>query len=162
MTTQLNSLQSELEKLIECAIDLRFEFQYPDFTAGPTELNSSLIAVQQTLTELEKNLSSAVRSKATLDRKTSHARMVWQEVWDKAMSATNSKPKFGEYTTGKEKSAEANLAAFEEARILHRLEETQSFANEAVEIIRLHYYGLDKVRQDIRKRLDMSQTDYYS
>lgn len=162
LQTELDKLQGELEKYMEAAIDLRFQFQVPNFSSGPVELNSSLVQVQEVLTSLERILSDSVRAKAALDRKTSHAKMVWQEAWDTAMSAEGKKPKFGDFTTGKEKSAEANLAAFNEARILRRLEETQSFANEAVDIARLHYYGLDKVRQDIRKRLDMSQTDYYS
>lgn len=103
-----------------------------------------------------------MRSKAVLDRKVAKDRMVWQEKWDKAISAPVKRVSFSEYATGKEKAADANLAAFEEARTLKASEEALSFASEAVEIIRLHYYGLDKIRQDIRKRLDMSQTDYYS
>lgn len=160
---QLNQeLQDKLESYIEKTIDTRFSFEYPDFTAGPVELHSAVVAVQTALTTIELYLSHSVRAKAALDRKEAHGKMVWQEAFDRSLSASNKKPSFGDYTTGKEKAAEANLATLNEARSLRQIQETKSFADEAVEIIRLHYYGLDKVRQDIRKRLDMSQTDYYS
>lgn len=155
-------LQETLESHIKNTLSARFGFQIPSFTAGPVELHSALVEVQEVLTTVEQFLSDAIRAKAALDRREAHGRMVWQEAWDRAISTTNKKPSFGDYTTGKEKAAEANLATLDEARSLRQTQETKSFADEAVEIIRLHYYGLDKVRQDIRKRLDMSQTDYYS
>jgi hypothetical protein len=158
----LSELQSKLVEYTEKAIEARFEFKDVEFGAGPVELHAALVSIQSTLTELEGYLSKAMRAKSLLDRRVAKDRMVWQEVWDKALVATNKKPSLGDYATGKEKAAEANLAAFNEARVLRVAEELHSFATEAVEVIRLHYYGLDKIRQDIRKRLDMSQTDYYS
>lgn len=155
-------LQDKLESYIEQTLETRFEFEYPDFSAGPVELHSALVSIENGLSTIEKYLSNSIRAKALLDRRETHAKMVWQEAWDRAISAVNKKPSFGDYATGKEKVAEANLATLEEARVLRQVQEVHSFANEAVEVIRLHYYGLDKVRQDIRKRLDMSQTDYYS
>lgn len=155
-------LQERLAGYIDNAIKARFEFAYPDFGAGAVELHRSLVEVQQALTELEVYLTKAVRAKALLDRNVAKVKMVWQEAWDRAITKAVKRPTLGEYATGKEKAAEANLATFNEARTLHTAEEAATFANEAVEVIRLHYYGLDKIRQDIRKRLDMSQTDYYS
>lgn len=155
-------LQDKLVEYIEKSIEARFEFKELEFGAGPVELHAALVAIQSTLTELEGYLSKAMRAKSLLDRRVAKDRMVWQEAWDKALSAANKKPSLGDYATGKEKAAEANLAALMEARILRVSEDLHSFAIEAVDVIRLHYYGLDKIRQDIRKRLDMSQTDYYS
>jgi hypothetical protein len=152
-------IRAKLEDYIEKTIEKRFSFELPDLTASPVELNHSLIEVQQILTEVEKYLSRAMRAKAGLDRREAHLKMVWQEAFDRALI----KPakSFGsEFASGKEKAAEANLAAFDEARLLRKLQEDASFGNEAVDVIRLHYYGLDKVRQDIRKRLDMRQSEY--
>jgi hypothetical protein len=160
--TSSQELQKKLESYLEKSIETRFEFSIPEFGTGPVELHRSLVEVQESLNILERYLSNSVRAKAKLDRDEARVKMVWQEAWDRAISATNKKPSFGDYTTGKEKAAEANLATLTEARSLRQLQDMQSFANEAVEVIRLHYYGLDKIRQDIRKRLDMSQTDYYS
>lgn len=154
-------LRVKLAEYLEGAIEARFDFSDIEFGAGPVELHSALVDVQSHLTKLERFLSDSIRVKAALDRKESHAKMVWQEAFDKAL--TTKKPNFGaDFVTGKEKIAEANLATFNELRVLNRLQEAQSFANEAVDVIRLHYYGLDKVRQDIRKRLDLSQSDYYA
>ena len=155
-------LQQNLVESLEKAIKIRFEFVVPGFGAEATELNRSLVEIQDCLSQIERYLSLSMRAKAIADRKVATARMIWQEVWDKAISKPSRRMTLTEYATGKEKAAEANLAAFEEARLLRQEEEIQSFANEAVDVIRLHYYGLDKIRQDIRKRLDMSQTDYYS
>jgi hypothetical protein len=154
-------LRSELEILIEEAVETRLGFGGVEFGAGPVELNRALVDVQQTLSRLEIYLSRAIRLKAKMDRQEAHVRMTWQEAFDKAL--TKKKANFGsDFTTGKEKSAEANLASFNEARTLRMIQEDQSFATEAVDVVRLHYYGLDKARQDIRKRLDMTQTEYYS
>ena len=125
-------------------------------------MHRALVAVQGSLNTLELYLSKVMRAKAVADRRVASVKMVWQEAWDKAIAKPSRRMALTEYATGKEKAAEANLAAFDEARLLRTAEELQSFANEAVDVIRLHYYGLDKIRQDIRKRLDMSQTDYYS
>lgn len=158
----MEQLQQSLTEYIEKSIELRFEFNVPVFGAEATELHRSLVEVQDILSQLEQYLSQSMRAKAVADRRVASARMVWQEVWDKAISKPSKRMTLTEYATGKEKAAEANLAALNEARTLRQEEELQTFANEAVDVIRLHYYGLDKVRQDIRKRLDMSQTDYYS
>lgn len=160
--TSNQELQTNLEQYIEDTIEARFDFAVPGFDAGPVELHRALVEVQEVLTVIERFLSNSVRAKAALDRKQASVKMVWQEAWDRALSNSNKKLSFGDYTTGKEKASEANLSTLNEARSLRQIEEVQSFAHEAVEVIRLHYYGLDKVRQDIRKRLDMSQTDYYS
>lgn len=154
-------LRARLEDYIVKAVAARFEFELPDFTAGPVELNHALVTVQQTLSQLEEYLSKAIRVKASLDRREAHLRMVWQEAFDRAI--TKPAKSFGsEFASGKEKIADANLAAFDEARVLRLMQEDASFANEAVDVIRLHYYGLDKVRQDVRKRLELSQSDHYS
>jgi hypothetical protein len=155
-------LQLKLEEYLEKAIDSRFKFVPAEFGSGPVELHRCLVDVQETLTELEDYLSKSVRAKSLLERRVAKVRMEWQEAWDTAINKVNKRPSLGEYATGKEKASEANLATLNEARMLRQEENFLSFAAEAVEIIRLHYYGLDKVRQDIRKRLDMSQTDYYS
>jgi len=154
-------LQTELTKYIEAVIQARFEFQNPDFSADVVEIHSALVAVQEVLTSIENYLSRSMRAKSAADRRVSLFRMQWQEVWDKAIVNAGKRPSFGDYSTGKERAADANLAAFEEARQLNQAEELLSFANEAVDIIRLHYYGLDKIRQDLRKRLDLQQTSYY-
>lgn len=158
----IEQLQASLVEATENSIALRFEFSIPGFGAEATELNRSLVEVQDFLSQLERYLSQSMRAKAVVDRRAASARMVWQEAWDRAISKPSKRMTLTEYATGKEKAAEANLAAFNEAHRLRQEEELQSFANEAVDVIRLHYYGLDKIRQDIRKRLDMSQTDYYS
>jgi|SRR6187402_347813 len=155
-------LQTKLVEFIEQAVELRFKFNLVDISADPITLHNSLVAVQETLSELESLLSKSMRAKASLDRRTFKARSSHQEMWDRAISVTNNRPTLSEYATGKEKAAEANLATLESARTLRREEEMLSYAVEAVEIIRLHYYALDKIRQDIRKRLDFSQTDLFN
>lgn len=158
----MEELQSRLEEYIEKAVSARFEFVPPEFTCGPVELHRSLVEIQTTLTEIEDFLSKAMRAKSLLERRVAKVRMEWQEAWDTAIAKVNKRPSLGEYATGKEKASEANLATLNEARTLRAAEEFLTFAVEAVDVVRLHYYGLDKIRQDIRKRLDMSQTDYYS
>lgn len=158
----IEQLQASLTEATENSIALRFEFSIPGFGAEATELNRSLVEVQDFLSQLERYLSQSMRAKAVVDRRVASARMIWQEAWDRAISKPSKRMTLTEYATGKEKAAEANLAAFNEAHTLRQEEELQTFAVEAVDVIRLHYYGLDKIRQDIRKRLDMSQTDYYS
>jgi hypothetical protein len=156
-----DALRVSLEEFMEKAIAARFEFNTVEFGAGPVELHRALVESEVILTELENYLSRSMRAKSLLERKAATAKMEWQEAWDKAIAKVNRRPTLGEYATGKEKASEANLETFDETRKMRQAEEFLSFATEAVDVIRLHYYGLDKIRQNIRKRLDMSQTDYY-
>lgn len=148
-------LHEDLSKLITDALEVRFSVELTDVDAEFAEIHRSFIQLQESLTQLERILSQAIRAKAKLDRQVSVFKMQHQELWDRAISAPAKKVSFSEYATGKEKAAEANLATLDSARELRRVEDSQAFANEAVDVIRLHYYGLDKVRQDLRKRLDL-------
>jgi hypothetical protein len=155
-------LQSQLVEIIEKAIATRFDFELPVFDASLVRLQSATVDLTKRLNTLEQLLSNAIRAKAALDRRVTLLRMEHQSKWDEAISGKNKRPTFDTYATGKERAAEANLATFESMRRLAQVEEDQAYANEAVDIVRLHYYGLDKVRQDIKKRLDGMQNDYYS
>jgi len=155
-------LQAKLIEFIEQAVDIRFKFSSVDVNADPVTLHNSLVSVQEVLSNLEELLSKSIRAKASLDRRTLRARSSHQEAWDRAITVTNNRPTLSEYATGKEKAAEANLATLESARVVRREEDMLSYAVEAVDIIRLHYYGLDKIRQDLRKRLDFSQTELFN
>lgn len=152
-----NKLHESLSQLITEALDVRFSVQLLDVDAEFADIHKSFIEIQQDLTCLENLLSQAMRAKSKLDRQVSVFRMGHQEKWDRAISAPARKVSFTEYATGKEKAADANLATLESARELRQVEDSQAFANEAVDVIRLHYYGLDKIRQDLRKRLDLLQ-----
>lgn len=116
----------------------------------------------QRLNTLEQLLSNAIRAKAAIDRKVNLLKLEHQSKWDEAISGKNKRPTFDNFASAKEKAADANLATFETLRKLARAEEDEAYANEAVDIARLHYYGLDKIRQELRKRLDAMQNDYYS
>lgn len=153
----MDKLHEELSELITEALAVRFGVQLVDVDAEFADIHKSFIEIQQDLTCLESLLSKALRAKAKLDRQVSVFKMAHQEKWDRAISAPPKKLSFSEYATGKEKAADANLATLESARSLRKLEDSQAFASEAVDVIRLHYYGLDKVRQDLRKRLDLLQ-----
>jgi hypothetical protein len=120
-------LQDKLADYIEKSIEIRFDFPDIEFGAGPVELHSALVSIQSSLTKLERYLSKAMRAKSLLDRKVAKDRMVWQEAWDKALAGANKKPALGDYATGKEKAAEANLAALMEARVLRVSEDLHSF-----------------------------------
>lgn len=155
-------LQAQLTEYIEKTLELRYSIQIPSYDADVTTIHTQLINSQIKLSEIERYLSSAIRAKAASDRKIFVVKMEFQEAWDKAIVKVNSRPTLNEYATGKEKAAEANLATLELSRKLRKEEELQSFAVETVDVIRLHYYGLDKVRQDLRKRLDLESNSAYS
>jgi hypothetical protein len=158
----VHTLQEQLSNFIDQAIEIRFETEVPSYDANITEVHRTLIEAQINLAKLERLLSNAVRAKSALDRKVSWLKLSFQESWDRAISNSNKRPTLGDYATGKEKAAEANLATLEGARVLRKEEDLQAFATEAVDVIRLHYYGLDKLRQDLRKRLDLAQAEYQS
>ena len=151
-------LHEDLIQLITDALAARFSVELVEVDAEFVEIHRSFIQIQTNLTELERLLSRALRAKAKLDRQVSVFEMNHQEKWDKAVSEPSKKVSFTEYATGKEKAAVANLATLDSAREVRKLKDTQALATEAVDVIRLHYYGLDKVRQDLRKRLDMMQS----
>jgi len=152
-------IEIKLSEYIEEAIALRFDFIVPDFQADFVQLHSAVVQSQDILSKIENILSKVIREKSAAERKVYLDKMRFQEKFDRAISNAGKRPTLGEYATGKEKVSEANLAAFTELRILNASEYLLLFATEAVDIIRLHYYGLDKVRQDLRKRLDLQSAD---
>jgi hypothetical protein len=162
LTTAHQQLQTQLTEHIEEVIKLRFNFTIPTYDTDVVEVHTAVINVGIVLSQIESFLSKAIRAKAASDRKVTVFKMQYQEKWDRAIVKVNSRPTLSEYATGKEKAAEANLATLNEARQLRVEEELQAFAAEAVDVIRLHYYGLDKVRQDLRKRLDFESNVAYS
>jgi hypothetical protein len=156
------ALQKQLTDYIAQTLELRYTVEIPNYQADIDEVHSALIKAQMTLSKIEKFLSNATRAKAATDRKVFALRMTFQEKWDTAILKVAQRPTLGEFATGKERAAEANLATMGIARELRREEETQSYATEAVDVIKLHYYGLDKVRQDLRKRLDLEANTMYT
>ncbi len=155
-------LQNQLSEYIEKTLELRYSIQVPSYDTDFIEVHRVMVKAQELLSSIEGYLSRAIRAKAASDRKIFVARMAYQEAWDKAIIKVNSRPTLSDYASAKEKAAEANLATLDYARVLRKEEELQSFAAEAVDVIRLHYYGLDKVRQDLRKRLDLESNSAYS
>lgn len=156
------TLQNQLSEYIEKTLELRYSIQVPSYDTDFVEVHRIMLKSQELLSAIEQYLSKAIRAKAAADRKIFVARMAYQEGWDRAIIKVNSRPTLNEYASAKEKAAEANLATLEHARVLRKAEELQSFAAEAADVIRLHYYGLDKVRQDLRKRLDLESNSAYS
>jgi hypothetical protein len=152
-----DKLHEDITKLITEAVAVRFSVQLLDVDAEFVDIHKAFISIQQDLTCLESLLSQALRAKSKLDRQVSVFKLAHQEKWDRAISAPPKKVTFAEYATGKEKAAGANLATLDSAREVRKLEDSQAYANEAVDVIRLHYYGLDKIRQDLRKRVDLLQ-----
>lgn len=158
----MSELQSRINQIIEDVLSTRFDFVIPRFDASVAVLEGATLDLTERLTKLESLLSQAIRAKAALDRSTTLLRLEYQAKWDSAISGRGKRPTFNDYASGKEKAAEANLATFEEQKKLNAVEQDLAFANEAVDIARLHYYGLDKIRQDVRKRLDSIMSDHYS
>lgn len=158
----MSELQNRMTQTINEVIATRFEFIIPTFDASVARIYGATLDLTDRLTKLESLLSQAIRAKAALDRKVILARLEYQSKWDEAISGKNKRPTFNDFSSGKEKAAEANLATFDLQKGLNAVEQDLSFANEAVEIARLHYYGLDKVRQDIQKRLASLQNEHFS
>lgn len=146
------------------AVDLRGNLgmdAYDDLS-NPYQVVEQLSRVRATLDRIEELLVLATRAKASLTRAHRTTKDEQQLAWDQhvtSQSALKRPVLTQEYVTGKEKFAEANLATLELQRAERKSLEVLSFAEEALDVIRIIHRGLEGIRQDLLAQIRAIQVE---
>ncbi len=131
----------------------------PDAQAPPHEVHGYLLDVRRRLDRLEQILALATRARALAKRTATEALTTADEAWDEACMKIRTNPvrRGDEYSSARERAAEANLACLSTSRAARRAAESLAHADELLDVLRLLHKGLDGVRQDTLTTLRLVQ-----
>lgn len=148
----LSQLEEQMLSWVKEALDLRFAQnggEYLSTEHGSNPVLNGLLSVRGRLDRVEELLSMATRARGRVGRAVAVAKAVNDDRWDVEVRAEGARPmRQGEFVAPREKYANANLETLNEKRDFRAAERLYSFADEAYEVIRTVYRGLDNVRQD--------------
>lgn len=114
-------------------------------TATPQHIRIALLDVRARLDRIEEILSNFIRLRGATVRQAVAARHAAGDAWDAHAVAARR----GDYEGAKERYAQWSVATLDEQRSARQAEKQQSVLDEAVEIVRLVYKGLDATRYDL-------------
>lgn len=141
---------SALAEFVRESLELRVLAEMPVTDSAPAEVLGSLRDVRRRLDRTEEILARAVRLKARAHRAATLANASADDAWDQAIRRTRAAPiqAGGEYSSARERHAEANLAILDLRHAARRATDLAHHCDEAVDVIRLAHRGLEGARQD--------------
>lgn len=121
----------------------------------PAEVTDLLLRVRARSDRVDELLSKVTLARGRARRAKEEAAFTADRV---LMEATQSRAaRRVEFSSGKEREAEAKLDAFEERRIAHQGDRLVSVTNDAYEVINQCHWQLDGIRKDLRAQLHALQ-----
>ncbi len=122
----------------------------PQVDAPPSDVHEFLLNVRRRLDRVEHLYSSAIRIRGRAHEAATAAGHEAQDDWDNAILRIRAAPvrRNDEYSSAKERSAEANLATMTTQRSHRAALALARTCDTAVDVLRLLHRGLDGVRQD--------------
>lgn len=149
MEESVDLLHTKTEAWIREAVELRRTIRLPSYELGTAEAIESLSCVRQALDRVEALMVTATRLRAEVARRSETATAIAQDAWDEA--AKNSR--IGEYSSARERAADANLRTLGQLRDQRQRAEQLSIAKEAVDILYIIHRGIDGIRMDLHRVL---------
>jgi hypothetical protein len=122
---------------------------------GVAETTAALIRVRARSDRLDELLTKATRAKARAKRAKDEAAFSADAALMKATAHRATRR--AEFSSGREREAEAKLDAFEERRLAHQADRLVSVTSEAYEVINQIHWQLDSIRKDLRATLHALQ-----
>lgn len=146
------TITAALEGYIREAIGLRMLAEVPPVAPDPAELQRHLLDARGRQDRVEELLRNALRIRARAQRANHAATAQADDAFDEAIHRQRCAPvqSGGEFTSARERAAEANLATMDLRRTARTTAELTHVCEEAVEVIRSAYWGLSGVREDLR------------
>ncbi len=149
--TDSPDIKQNLISFIEEVFTLRFGAEGAKPGEGPSEVLARLLEIRNRIDRVEELLIRSLRVKARVHRLNASVQATVDDEWDQAVSATRSSPSLrGSDMVGpRERYAEANLTTLSSRREARKVADLASYADEAVDTIRVALRGLGDVRQDL-------------
>jgi hypothetical protein len=154
-----DDVRAQLDELVVEAIRLRFDTPPPRLRS-PHELLDALYDVRVRLDRVEQILSQAQRLRARARDAAASAEALAEEAWDRAaQQARNSPVSRDDYSSARERAAEANLAVLTERRTARAASALASYVDNQVDVLRTANRGLDGLRHDLLAALRAFQIE---
>lgn len=131
----------------------------PGSESAPADIVEYLRNVRARIDRVEHLLTTTVVLRGRAVRVATARTQDADDDWDEAIVRVRSAPvrRNDEYSSARERNAEANLATLEARRVAREAAEFQHLCEEAVEALRLIHRGLDGVRHDTLTVLRLAQ-----
>jgi hypothetical protein len=139
-----------LDRFVAEALQLRMVSDLPVTAGTAAEAIAFLGTVRARLDRIEEMLSRVLRLRARAQRAHTVATAAADDAFDTAITRQRAAPvqSGGEFSSARERAALANLAVMDLLHAARRTALTAHMCDEAVDLIRLAYRGLDGLRTD--------------
>lgn len=142
-------IKAACKEAIEEAISLRKAVEV-DFSSSEEVLAESRQDIRRKIDRLEELLNICVRIRYSYKRVVEREQAELDEAWDRAVRESKPKVAFGsDMIAPRERYADANLKTLEQHRKLNESKEVLSHVQEAEEVVRNCYKGLDGLRLEL-------------
>lgn len=126
--------------------------ELPPYEIGPDPVLDVLRRTRVRLDRVEELQSKARQAKGRIHRTRVNAEFQAKIAHDTAMQEQGAR-RTKSFVTADEKRADAFTASLEEQRVAHQLNRAESVADEAYDVIKNCYWGLDKIRTELLEML---------
>lgn len=152
------SIAQRMTEFLKEATDLRYSIKLPGDTVELSKLLASLQDHRARLDRLEHILTTCVIRKAQAVLAVKAANDDLSDKWDENISDQKKQKSVSlvvgnQFEAPKEKYATANLATFEQRRLVRTAEEELVWIETTIDALQKMYRGLDSSRQDILTRI---------
>lgn len=151
-----DSVVRQLDQAVEEALKLRFGAAVPAFDADPAVVLAALQDARRRLDRVEELLAASLRIKAAAERDRSLAQARLDDEWDTKINEARDGRRGvavirerDEFSSAKERVAEANLATLELRRTAREATDIHTQCAAQVDVLRLVHRGLDGIRHDL-------------
>ncbi len=156
MTYNFTQAIDIVERAVGEAILLRFDTDSPTFDADPAEILATLQDVRRRLDRGEELYANSMRIKNRVERDKALTQAVADDAWDAAINTARTDRRTvavlntrDEFSSAKERTAEANLATVEHRRKARIAADAYTAVTGHVDVLRTLHRGLDNVRHDL-------------
>ena len=150
---------------VEEALELRHgeagdpdgRIELPAFETGRDGVLATLRRVRVRLDRLEELQAKSRQAKGRVSRVKANAEFEAQVEYDRAMQQRGN-TRVREYVTADEKRADAALDTIAQKRVVHQTNRLQSIADEAYDVVKGCYWGMDKIRTELLEMLKVHES----
>lgn len=144
-----DKVKSAVKDIIEESLSLRKAVEV-DFSSSDEELAESRQDIRRKIDRMEELLNIVVRIRYAYKRTVDKEQAELDEAWDRAVRDSKPKVAFGsDMIAPRERYADANLKTLEQHRKVNDSKEVLSHVQEAEEVVRNCYKGLDGLRLEV-------------
>ena len=162
--TDAQEIKDTVNSLVSEVLKLRSSVSLPSASSVPQAVLDSLLDVRAKADRVEELSITVLRMRAQLGRREAALKALVEDSWAQALTdlkGTGSRQR-DQYEGPRERYAEADLAVLSDKRTLRKLEELMSVVDEASDVIRVAFRGINDIMNDHRTWLRLIQLQPYS